>query len=189
MTPTERDSEYRDIVYRLDDQDHIVFLNDEWDQFAAANAGESIASHRVLYRSLWDFVTDINTREIYRHALVRSRGGQRLRFCFRCDSPSRRRLLEMTIGRGPDETTEFRTHLLTEEARTPQPLLEATAPRSSDLIRMCGWCKKVFVGGGWKEVEEAVSRLALFERPVMPGITHGICESCYETMMERLAKV
>lgn len=188
MTPPEYASVCGDIVYRLDDRDHIVFLNDEWDRFAAANSGEGVTSPRVLHRSLWEFVTDINTREIYRHALARSRGGRTLHFCFRCDSPTRRRLLEMTIGRGPDETTEIRTHTLSEEDRPAQPLLEATVPRSDDLVRMCGWCKKVFVGDSWEEVEEAVSRLGLFERPVMPGVTHGICEPCYEKMMELLAK-
>jgi hypothetical protein len=54
------------------------------------------------------------------------------------------------------------------------------------MVRVCGWCKKVDVGGSWAEVEEAVTRLRLFDRPLLPQLTHGICEGCYDRMVETL---
>ncbi len=76
------------IIYRVNDQDEIVFVNEEWDQFAAANAGEAVTASQVLQRRLWDFISDSTTRELYRQVLRRIRDGRSLRFTFRCDSPS-----------------------------------------------------------------------------------------------------
>jgi hypothetical protein len=46
---------------------------------------------------------------------------------------------------------------------------------------MCGWCKRVSVRNTWVEVEDAVLELRLFEREVLPDLTHGICPGCLET--------
>ncbi len=34
----------------------------------------------------------------------------------------------------------------------------------------------------WVEVEELASVLRLFERDVLPGITHGMCPDCHADM-------
>jgi hypothetical protein len=41
-----------EIHYRLNDQDEIVFVNQAWDMFASANAGEHLTTTHVLGRSL-----------------------------------------------------------------------------------------------------------------------------------------
>jgi hypothetical protein len=92
----------------------------------------------------------------------------------------------MRVHRGEDGAVEFRTHTLSEEIRQPQTLLESNPPRSQELLRACGWCKKVFVGEVWAEVEDALARLRLFERSLLPSLTHGICEQCYQKMVETL---
>ncbi len=170
------------ILYRVDPQDWIVFVSPEWDRFAEANAGERARSANVLHRRLWDFILDPTTRELYRQALQRARKGHPLRFPFRCDSPTRRRLLEMDIRPTAGGAVDFRTRTLAEEHRPPLALLSPDAARSDELLRVCGWCKKVFVGAAWAEVEEAVARLRLFEQALLPQMTHGICEPCYEKM-------
>lgn len=177
-----------DIIYRVNDQDEIALVNEEWDRFAAANVGERFASAQVLQRSLWDFIIDPTTRELYRQVLKQIRQGRSLRFTFRCDSPTCRRLLEMHIAREEDGTVEFRTRTLSEVDRQSPILLESDIARSDELLRMCGWCKKVFVGDAWVEVEEAVVRLQLFEHTLLPSMTHGICEPCYQEMIETLAQ-
>lgn len=176
----------RDILYRVNDQDEIVFVNEEWDRFAGANAGEAVTSSQVLHRPLWDFIIDSTTRELYRQVLKRIRDGRSLRFTFRCDSPMCRRLLEMDVHRGEHSTVEFRTRTISEESRLAPDLPESSGAGSGDLLRVCGWCKQVFVGGSWAEVEEAVAQLRLFHRPVLPSMTHGICERCYQEMTKTL---
>ncbi len=177
-----------DIHYRVNDRDEIVFVNQAWDTFASANAGEHLTSPHVLGRPLWGFITDRTTRALYQDILARVRSGSSVRFVLRCDSPECRRLLEMEVWRGLDDVTDFRVRPLSQEAREPQPLLDSDRPHSEALLRVCGWCKKVDVGGRWAEVEEAVSLLLLFERPLLPDVTHGICEDCYSRMVATLGK-
>ena len=181
-------TDWADIIYRVNDQDEIVFVNQEWDRFAAANAGEAVMSSRVLRRPLWDFIVDSTTQELYGQILKRVRGGRSLRFTFRCDSPRSRRLLAMEVGRAQDGTVAFCTRTLSEEPRQPPALLAPSAARSNELLRVCAWCEKVSVGGSWVEVEEAVARLRLFESSLLPLMTHGICEQCRQNMAEILAK-
>ena len=52
---------------------------------------------------------------------------------------------------------------------------------------MCGWCSRVWAGGAWVEVEAAAGRLGLFERPLLPSMSHGICEDCYARVTETVA--
>lgn len=175
-----------EICYRLNDRDEIVSVNEAWDAFASANsAGHMTASH-VVGRPLWGFITDHTTRLLYRDILARVRGGHPVRFVFRCDSPDCRRLLEMEASGGPDGLIKFRSRTLSVEERQPQALLEPDRPHSEALLRVCGWCKKVDVGGRWAEVEEGVSLLGLFEHSILPKVTHAICEACYERMVATL---
>lgn len=175
--------------YWLDDRDQIVFVSEAWDAFALANSGEQLTENRVLGRPLWEFITDRTTRLLYRDILAWVRGGHPVRFILRCDSPGCCRLLEMGVSAGLGGSVEFRIRTLSEEPRKPQPLLDTERPHSKELLRMCGWCKKVAVCGGWVEVEEAVSLLGLFERALLPDVTHGICEDCYARVQLQIASL
>jgi hypothetical protein len=175
-----------DVVYLVDGEDRIVFVNDAWDRFALANAGESITSSHVLQSLLWDYMTDSTTRELYRQVMKRTRKGGAVRFSFRCDSPSCRRLLAMQVSRGEGGTLEFRTRTLREEDRQLAPLPAAKAARSGEWVRVCSWCKRLFVGESWEELEAAIERLRLFECAFAPSMTHGICEQCHQAMVEAL---
>lgn len=174
------------MLYRIDDQDDIVFVDEEWDRFARANAGENVTSCQVLQRSLWDFIVDSTTRELYRQILKRVREGHSIRFKFRCDSPTYRRLLQMEVCQAVPGTVEFLTSTLSETHRGPPVFLTGGASLPDELLRVCGWCKKVLVGGSWVEVEQAVEHLQVFERSSVPLTTHGICEPCHEKMTEIL---
>lgn len=166
------------LSYRINDRDEIVFVDEAWDRFARANGGEHLTADHVLKRRLWDFVSDAPTQQLYGAVFSRVRAGRAVRFEFRCDAPDRRRLLEMRVSPAPDGTVELRTRSLSEEARPAQILLDPLGERSDAMLRSCGWCKRIDAGGSWVEVEEAVARLRLFERPVLPQVTHGICDEC-----------
>lgn len=179
-------------IWRIDDRDVITYVNDAWDRFALANEGGAARSGSVLRRSLWSFIVDEITRELYRSLLARVRLLNReATFSLRCDSPSMRRLLEMRVLPLEDDAVEFRTRLLERQPRPAQPIASPSPPAhdAREPIRACGWCKKIFVDGGWVEIEEAVRRLELFHRAPMPPITHGICDVCRQAMLETLARV
>jgi len=179
--------ERQELVYRVDRQDVIVFVDSEWDRFAASNDGEAAMSARVLDRSLWDFVVDATTRQLYRQLIQRIRDGRLLRFNFRCDSPGCRRLMEMEMSPAEKGAVQFRTRTISGTEREPQTLWERREACSDDLLVACGWCKKVKVEGEWEEVEDAVTHLQLFEHALLPSITHGICEECHRNVLRTLS--
>ena len=175
-----------EVVYRLNERDEVCYVNPQYDAFAEANEGAHVESRVVLHRSLWDFVTDSTTQQLYRDAIRRARAGRRVRFRFRCDSPTSRRLMEMDVACVSAGCVEFRVRTLLQEPRTSQPLLDPRAKHTTDILRMCGWCKKVRVGNAWVEVEAAVEHLRLFEHSSLPLLTHGICDECYRAAMASL---
>jgi hypothetical protein len=80
-----------DMVYRVDSEDRIEFVNDVWDAFAHDSNTDSLSSASVLKHSLWDYISDRTTRGIYKAMLTKARGGRPVEFTFRCDAPELRR--------------------------------------------------------------------------------------------------
>ncbi len=177
-----------DLEYCVDAEDRISSVNKEWLSFAEANEGRALLPPGVLGRSLWDFIGDIETRHIYGllHGRVRALGLP-VRFCFRCDGPERRRLLQLDILSQPEEQLLYRVRSLKEEPRALVPLLDPQRPWEESFVTMCGWCKRVAVRpGSWLEVEAAIVALALFDEPRPPQLTHGVCEECSESLSDIL---
>lgn len=167
-----------EVVYGIDGEDRVVFVNRAWDEFAAGNGAANLASDGAISRSLWDFIVDDTTRQLYREILKRARAGRRSRFHFRCDSADCRRYLELDARLLDGGIVGFRVRTLALEKRAHQPLFDQERPRSQDVLRMCSWCKKIPYEGRWIEVEEAAEKLHLFESAALPMLSHGICEEC-----------
>jgi hypothetical protein len=177
------------IVYRLNSQDEFIYINEEWTNFAIANDASDLLREHVLFRPLWDFISDETTKQLYREILLLVRAGRSTTFTFRCDAPEYRRQMEMTIISLGDGVVQFEISSLQVEKRLRQGLLDRSAPRADNLLRICGWCNRVDVDGGkWLEIDEAVTALNLFEREVLPLLTHGICGACLKSMRETIAK-
>jgi hypothetical protein len=179
------------VRYVIDADDKISFVDAGWCRFAEANDGAELTPSVILGQSLWDHITDLTTSKLYQQIVARVRQGKSSRFVLRCDGPECRRLLEMTIISGPNGSVEFETRLLSLETREPVALLSREMPRSTDMLRSCAWCNRIDAGSGsndWVEVEEATNRLRLFEREVMPQLTHGICESCHAKMLSTFSR-
>lgn len=170
----------REFRYVIDSTDRIVAANAEWFDFARENGAGWLTSDAVLGRPLWDFITDPETRMLYREMVKGVREQSRAQMVpFRCDSPDRRRFMELTISKNPDGALLFLSRVVREESREPIPFLAPGIARGDSVLVMCGWCKKVRVGAEqWVEVEAAVKALDLFDAPRLPRISHGICSVC-----------
>ena len=177
-----------DIIYRVNAADEISFTNRQYDEFARENDGEKALSTAVLHCSLWSFITEPTTQNLYREVLRRVRDGRSIQFTFRCDSPACRRLMEMIVVSTDAEGVEFRTRALLEESRHPQTVLQHHARSSGEFLRMCAWCNAMNADGDWVEVEEAALRLRLFEYSCLPTVTHGICDACFTKMKRTLSE-
>lgn len=177
------------LVYRIDGQDRIVSVSDSWNAFAMANDGADVVASRVVGRNLFDFIVDPTTQALYRKMLVRIRGGRSFGFRYRCDAPAVRRLMEMELRQTDMQGgVEFRSGPVEEVARESLSLPQAAGSPGGGPVapqRACGWCNRLDVEGEWLEIEEALPRLRLLERPSAP-LTHGICEECLARVLESL---
>lgn len=150
------------IRYTIDAGDNIKSVSESWYRFALGNQGDQLSDENVLGRSLWDFISDTPTRDIYKQMLARVRQGRLTEFTFRCDGPSWRRLLLMRVIPKDLNAIEFETSVLKLEERESSRLLSLDAPRSTDLLRLC-------------------------EREQMPQLSHGMCDPCVEKFASTLA--
>jgi hypothetical protein len=167
--------------YSIDAEDRLVAVSDDWATFATANQAPDLARSAVLGTPLWDHVDDLATRELYRKLIRRARAGHELRFRVRCDSPTARRVLELTLSPQGDGGVRFHAAVLTSEDRERVELLSRETARSDDWLTLCSWCNRVRLPTRrWVEVEEAVVALGLLEGGPLPDLTHGMCEDCDE---------
>ena len=179
------------VVYTIDASDRIIRVNDAWTSFASQNDGQALLPQHIIGKSLWDYLTDDSTRQIYRRLVSRVRDGAGpVQFAFRCDSPEARRLLEMNIVADADHGVTFVVDPLIIEDRTTVSLLDPRAPRSQAVVRLCAWCKRLpGADGRWMEVEEGLSTLGVFETHPMPVISHGVCDECQTALLRALDRL
>lgn len=182
MSPT------ADVCYEVDVADRITAVCQNWTAFARANNGEHLVAPGIVGSSLWGAISDPTTRTLYRTMLSRVRAGTgAASFCFRCDSPSKRRELQMHMEAHTDGGVAFTTSLLCEQERNAVLLLDPETERSEEFVVVCAWCARVRVAeSDWVEVEAAVRMLHLFDRTALPQLTHGICPPCNQTFMRAL---
>lgn len=181
-TPTPEDL----LTYQIDRVDRITSVSGRWNQFADSNDGGTRATE-VVGHSLWDFVVDETTRHVYRELIARVRGSRRLAFSFRCDSPTLRRFMRMTLSPGANGTVTFDSQIVKTEPREAPPVTISPDMATGDLLRMCGWCKRVAVAADeWVEVEVAVERLGLMAEGPPVGVTHGMCPDCFTRVMREV---
>ena len=175
-----------DLLYRIDAADRLCHVNEAWEAFARDNSGEDFGAERVLGRSLWSYVRDLTIAQVYRQIITDARHGRDVRLRFRCDAPRERRLLEMTVRGTGSGVVQFSTHLVAVVARPPEALFDASTPRAGMPVRVCSWCNRVWVGDRWLEVEQAVERMHLMLRSVLPPLAHAACKPCLDIIMREV---
>ena len=165
--------------YWIDSKDRIAHVDETWLTFAAENGAPDLTPERVCGRPLSMFVDDRTTSYLWSSLLSRARRGPEVAVTIRCDAPTRRRTFLMHVTRdGPSELL-IRSESLNEDDRETVALLDVSTERGEGQVRVCSWCKKVFVPPDrWFEVEEAVAKLDLLLQRTPPSVTHGICAPC-----------
>jgi hypothetical protein len=171
------------VSYVIDRHDVILSVGDDWDRFAASNGAVELLAG-IVGVPLWNFVTGLTTRHVYRQLVSRARDGQVVSFAYRCDSPALRRFMRMTITPREDGCVSFESVVERTEPRPPVMHLDSVADEADPGLRMCSWCKRIDVLGSWEEVEIAVERLGLLSLPEPPLITHAVCPACVERLTE-----
>jgi hypothetical protein len=178
-------------IYRIDNTDTIIYVSDNWTEFSMANgASERCSKPLVLGKSLWGFISDVETRHIYKLVLKRIR--EKLEPAVipgNCDSPKLKRVIQITISPMDDGAIEFSSKIVKLIHRDCVKILDASIERSDDIVKICSFCKKIAVSETeWAETQQAITILDLFGKKQMPQLTHGVCPSCSDTIMAELDK-
>lgn len=179
-------------VHRVDKNDIIIAVSENWQSFAQDNLGaSSLFPENIIGSSLWDHIRDSETKHLYEMILQKVREHhQQATFSFRCDSPEQRRFLKLTVIPLEDGSVDFESQTIKTELRKPVELLRSDVERSEETIRICSMCKKIAMSKtDWEELEFAVQKLKLFEKTRLPQFTHGICQSCYDETTAELKKL
>ena len=167
-------------VYQVDCRDSIVWVDPTWGEFAKRNGAPQLLAEQVVGRRLPDFVAGDEVRQLWSLVLQRVRDEERsVTLPFRCDSPDRRRFMELDLTPLADGRVELTARLLREEARDRVALLDACVPRSADTLPICSQCKRIQGSEDeWVEVEEGIKQLDLFGAGLLPRLTHVLCDPC-----------
>jgi hypothetical protein len=166
------------VSYSIDLEDRIQSVGDGWLAFACANGAPELTPAAVLGRSIGDFIADPGTRHIYGLLYGLVRRGTTLQLPFRCDAPEVERNMLLRLSPAGSGGVRCDTFLLAEQHRPVIALLDATAPRGTDFLVMCSWCKRIRHQGQWLDLEEGVRRLKLLSHAPWPELSHGVCPSC-----------
>jgi hypothetical protein len=177
------------VSWRFDGDDLLSGVGGHWNEFALANNGGGCVPP-PLGRHLADFVSGTDLCVVWKAVLglARRERDHPLTLTYRCDAPTERRLMKATITANAGHEVDIISSVELLRPRPAMPLLDAaTANRSDEMIRMCGWCAR-FQVDGWVDVEVACRRLHLLEleSTPLPHITHGICGDCKEALIQGL---
>ena len=170
------------VVYRINENDKIDFVNDAWSRFAIENDALRL-SDGVIGTSLWNHIAGVDVTEIYRDLLWRVRTKLvSATFPFRCDSAEHYRRMQLVVIPLAKGRVEFQGILGSEgpHAQAIELLRHRHSLESKSFIRMCAWCKAIAIDGRWQPLEEAIESTACLLQDPFPRLTHGICEVCVE---------
>ncbi len=182
-------SDEKIIRYRIDADDVVTFVDPSWFSFAKQNGAPELDQINVVGKPIWSFLANEEVVHLYEllFAAVRSRG-EELSVPFRCDSPTNRRYMELRVLPLEDDHLEVVSVLLKEETRPHVDLLASTERDPERILTICSWCKRIFLEPDvWVEVEIAVRKLNLFESPLLPRLSHGLCPDCNTTIMDEIS--
>lgn len=68
----------------------------------------------------------------------------------------------------------------------PSSGVDVKTSTTSELIFACGWCGRVRIGDGWIDLGDAVDLMQHLELPLLPKLTHGVCEACAKKLWKEL---
>lgn len=177
------------LIHRIDRNDRIIFVNDNWLSFASENGAPGLSERRVLNQSLWDFISGWQVRHLYLLLLNRLRKlpGAHVIIPFRCDSPEVRRFMEMDVHSLGQGVIEFKSRVVRIEARNEAAHQVKSAQWANESLNVCSICNKIQIGKSeWLEIDEAIARYNLLSEGHLPQLTYGRCSSCYGMLLQRL---
>lgn len=175
--------------YEIDSEDRIIAASSSWDEFARNNQGEHLILANVRGTKIWDHIADAQTADLYRKIFSRARSGKPVSFFLRCDSPTVRRLLSVTVERNDrGDRLAISTLLFRADIREEFDLRAGLDDVLSLQVPACSWCEKVKMPEvEWQEVEGAAAWLNEHQLPRKCQMSYTICPNCRQLIERQIA--
>lgn len=189
--------EKRICTYTVNADDAIVRVGNDWSDFARENEAPHLDGKSVLFRSLYDFIIDARTRNLYRIILKNVRESNRpVELPFRCDSPDKRRFMKLLIQPQPERTISFHSELIREEVREPLKWLKNDGRGAYGVygraqpVMMCSMCKQIKISRDeWSPPETAISSMEIFSTDAPHKVLHSVCPACNGQVHEQCRRM
>lgn len=169
------------VEFSLNNQNEIVAVGREWDQFALENNAPELVGDKVIGRLVFDFVSGHVTRQFLLAILelVRS-GSQPIELEYRCDSPYERRFMKMHVSLMQSGQVCLINSTMRIEKRTQECFITKAVHRSKNTTIRCSMCNLLKCQQEWVEPEHL---MALHKHaPSEFIVVYGICKSCSDQL-------
>ncbi len=166
--------------YSVDAEDRVDWVGTTWLAFARENGGAKLTSQSVVGHSLWSYIAGGQTQQLYRALLQQVRERQsRVIVPFRCDSPSLRRYMRLSISPRRHNRVRLDGILVKTEPRPRLELVDTSIRRDDQILTLCSLCQRALIESvGWVDVEAAVGRLHLLDSHAHPQLRYDVCSDC-----------
>lgn len=178
----ERFDQAADVVYGLDEELRIRYVNPAWVAFAHENGGDaSLVPPDVIGSAFLDAIPGLITPFYAWNLREVRRSGRPWEHLFECSSPELFRTFHMRVsGLGEGRGLLVRNHLLIERShetavRPPCPSLPSRYVGNDGVVRQCSHCRRVRRRGrvdAWDWVPD-------FVRRPHPTTSHSLCNGCF----------
>lgn len=173
----------QELYYRLDPKDLIIEVGGPWDDFAKRNNGFRILAGQIEGQNLFSHITGDSTQMLMDVLLAKVRRHQNpVTHPYRCDSPTLKRFMEMTIEPDTYGFLNLRHRLLKSEPIASWAVVDAVVPgrTGQSIVIRCSMCNSVRMGKEWVELETATQQGLTIEQGVM-RVAYGVCSNCRST--------
>lgn len=167
------------LIYELDNDDHIVSVNQVWQDFALANNAPELSYDQVIGQPLEHYISGNVTKNFWRNFLKKVRlSNSALHLNYRCDSPDLKRFMQIKAYRGSGDSLYFESTLLRSELRTVSIYFKSAKQRGLDTKVRCSFCNNILHKNNWVEAESLVQNKSSLTLDVI----YGICPTCQASL-------
>ena len=165
--------------YSIDACDVITSVDKDWVDFAKKNAAPDLNANRVIGQPLWDFIQGEITITLYKALFERVRASSQATLVpYKCDSPTMIRTMVLRITPKENRVLEFKSNIISFEAREHISILDLALPRTEKQQEICSLCRRIcFEDGKWVQIERVLMQENFYPKR-LPKLCNVICPDC-----------
>lgn len=164
--------------YVIDGSYRIIEVHSNWDRFAKDNYGDrSILRQNIIGKNVMEFIKGDSVRMWYESIIELAKNlGIHITRPYRCDSPDKKRFMEMEVIPLKNGNVIINHYLIKEEQMKGNPHSPFVYGNSEDrnTITRCTICNRFLHRNQWIELEEAVKH---YDFRIIT-ITDIVCNDC-----------